>query len=568
MAVSKSKHRVLWGLVGVAAIVVAVYGAGRLLTSNVTRAVGVDFHAGKIEARNNSTFSHSKSWSGDSVFEARRIAIQWVDDHPVLEQVIARLRDDMRALAFVDEVDVFGPGETYQAGERLYDSYLTISIDVQRDSKPFVERDFSATIGVTAGTMPYHSRNTYHDHLTVPNIQYALNAEINHTSLSTQAGKPYKMIADNIGEELAGKLTEQFAEWHEEFGGEADWPDDLIGRYPEDRTIPWPEAVQMEAIVDGYGLMQHRHALWRIETDQPRAVMQAFHQAYTDAGWRIDQDAIIEKDERNTRYHFRAWNDAPHQVEVFEVRDRLGERDAGEVSLICVRYQHRFDRPETRAVIDRLLDEDADLSVLRCLQSQMASEQRARYFQLLADSNPTDPRDYLALAAFHHRKGQDDEAKRYLTRAALFIYRAQDRPAFRNKITKAAKDMGFDESLVDPSMSPERMTEFGYKPLDHLVGTETTIDVDQAVQFYFEKKGDLHTMDLWLAPDHETPGGLKLHHYERHGKGSSSWGSGGGRRTSDPLYFQWQIHSDHGEYTVHFREMADAPDRFSVEVTY
>ena len=332
-------------------------------------------------------------------------------------------------------------------------------------------------------------------------------------------------------------------------------------------TIPWPPGIDQDVLVDGYGLMQHRHALWQIRTGNPQAVVQAFHKAYTDAGWRIDQGAIIENDELNSRYHFRAWDGAPHQVEVFEVRDGLDQPKAGETSLICVRYHHRFDRRETRETVGRLLEDDTDLPVLRYLQSQMDREQRAHYFQMLASSGPTDPRDYLALAEFHHREKQDEEAKDYLIRASLLAYRAHDKLSFQNKLKEAAKKIGFDEHVIDPSISPEPMAEFGYKHLDELVGKESVIDINQAVQIYFEKQGDLHTLDLWIAPDLETVRGVKLHHYERHGLGSTSWGSGGGMRTSDPLYFARHVNSDHGNYTVHLRQRPDDLERFDVEVT-
>ncbi len=549
-----------------AVFAVAIYGLGRLITSNVTSVVGVDYHAGKIQASNNSSFSHSHSSSDNSIFQARRIAISRVDDHPVLDQVVTRLRDDLLALGFVNQVDVFGPDETQEPGGLLYDAYLTLSIDVQQDEKPFVERDFKATVHIAVGTMPFNSRSTYHDHLSTPGINYALNGQLDHTSQSTQVGTPYKMIADNIGEELAGKLAEQFTAWHEQFGANVDWPDDLIGTYPDDLWIPWPPGIDQKVLVDGYGLMQHRHALWSVLTGNPESFVQKFHKAYVDAGWRIEEGAVITADEHHSRYHFRAWDGSPHQVEVFEVRDGFGQREPGDVSRICVRYQHRFDRPETRAVIARLLDNDINLPVLRVLQSQMTREQKAHYFQILADSNPTDPRDSLVLAEYHHRQGQADEAKRYLRRASLFAFRAHDTPSLRKKITESAKEKGFDEQVFDPPITPELMAEVGYQSLKVLAGSKSTIGLNQAVQLYYPAEDRLHMLDLWFDVHPDNSKSIMLNHHERKDRGSTSWGNQSVTKSMDRVYCTWEIDSDTGRFTVHMLQQEANPELFDVEI--
>ncbi len=564
MAEHQAKNRLVWGLIGIIVVVVLIYGVGKLLTSNAASVVGIN--AGRIEANNNFSFSHSKSWSGDSIFQARRIAIHKAGDHPVLDQVVEQLREALLAQGYVDEVDIFGPGETHEPGTRLYDSYLTLWIDVQQDDKPFVERDFKATLHLTAGTMPYHSRSSYHDHLSVPSLSYSLTGELNHTSQSTQAGTPYKMIAENIGKEVAGKLTEQFTEWREAFGGDMDWPDGLTGEYPDDPWIPWPPGIDQDVLVDGYGLMQHRHALWQIKTGNPQAVVQAFHKAYTDAGWRIDQGAIIENDELNSRYHFRAWDGAPHQVEVFEVRDGLGPRKAGGVSLICVRYHHRFDRRETRAVIDELLIDDAGLPVLKYLSGQLGREQRIKYMQMLEASQPTDPRDHLALAEYHHRNGRTDKARLHVMQASLLTYRTHDPSAFRGKLREAGKKMGFDEGVTNPTITREVLEKMGYRPVGEMVGQQPAIGLNEAVQFYCLQDGEIQTADLWLDRDPANPELFRFNHYERHGPGATSHGHQGASSDSR-VHCTWDVRGASGRYTVHLLQSEADPDRFDVEIT-
>lgn len=555
------------GLVLAAVLVVAIYGLGLLLTSSITNLGGaVDYHAGKIEAQNNSSVGASTATSSDCGFSARRIAILQANDHPVLNQAVAKFREDLLALGYVDEVDVFAPDKSPEFGDRIYDAYLTLSIEVHQDTKPFVERDFKATIHLSAGAMPYKSHSGYFDQLTPPEIRYSLSGKIEHSSQSTQVGTPYKLIADNIAAELSGQITKQYNEWYDKYGTDFEWPDDLIGEYPEDPALPWPEGLDLDKLVDGYGLMRDRHALWTIETDDPEAIVRAFHQTYTDAGWRIEPGAVIEAGEAHERYHFRAWNESPHEVEVFEIRDDLGERGPGEVSRVCVRYQHRFDLPQIRQIIDRLLEDDANLEVLGLLAGRMEQEQRDRYYQSLAESQPSDPRTLIGLARYYHRNEQPEEARRYLIRASLSTYRAPDKSEFRGRLKKAAADMGFDEQVLDPILTSGSLSEYGYRAVDELVGREWAVGIDEAVQFYYESNGKISSVDLWLAPDFLEGGAVRLNHYERDGDGSSSWGNGGGLHIAERLHATWSVNSDRGTYTVHFRQQEDNDELFDVEV--
>ncbi len=548
-------------------VIAGIYGLGLFLTSSATTIGGLDYHAGQIEANSNKAVSTGSSASSNTVFTARRIAVLLGDDHPVLNQASAKLREDLIGLDYVDEVDVFPSNEAPEFGGRLYDAYLKLSIEVQKDSKPFVDRDFVATIHFSAGTLPHRSQSGYADHLTPPQLRYSLTGEIDHTSKSTQIGTPYKLIADNIAEELSGSITDNFAEWDSAYGTDFEWPQELIGQYPQDLTIPWPDGVQLDPVVDGYGLMRYRDALWTTETDNPRAIVQAFHQTYTDAGWRIDSGAVLEEDEQTNRYHFRAWNGSPHEVEVFEVRDGYGERKHGEVSRVCVRYQHRFDQSQTREIIDSLLESDDNLEAMGCLTRQMTSDQSDRYYQSLVETKPTESKTLIDLARYSHRKERIEEARRYLMRAYLNAHRVPDHTEMRDKIKKAAKEMGI-EDIAEFPLTAELLAEFGYQSAHELDGTHMTVRVNEAVLFHYESDGKLYADELWISPVRGSGRLLWLNHYSRSSGGPTNWGGGGdGERQMDGrLIVSRRYDSDRGAFSIHWRQREDDEALFDVEV--
>lgn len=551
-------------LVGV--VLIVGYGIIQLLTSSITSKVGLDYQAGKIESQSNSAFSTSSSTSRNNRFAARRIAIMQADEHPALELVVDQLRKDLLELDYVDEVDVFVPEETPEFGGRLYDAYLTLSIVVDQDSKPLLGRDFKATVRLTAGTLPYKSHSSYTDSLSPPEVGYLINGEIEHTSRSTQIGTPYKLIADDIGKMVSDHLAKQYNDWYEAHGLDTDWPADLIGEYSDGAAIPWPEGVTMEKVVDGVGLMRPRHALWAIETNDPQTLMHAFYQTYEQAGWRIGHGAVIEPREGiHERFHFRVWNGDAHVVEVFEMRDPLGERKPGEISRICVRYQHRFDQSQVQSVIDRLLEDGANIDVVGYLSDMMDSAQLERYYTALAASQPSDPAILVDMAKYSHGKGRSDEARQHLIRAKMLAARMNAASDVTKSIKEAAVEAGI-EPIEEPPLTKASLAAYGYKPLEGLVGVPLTVKIYEPLLVYYESDGELNTIDLWLAPVSGTPGLFVLNDYERFGGGGRGWTSGGGSLSGGQNRVSRSFDRGGGAYYVTYLQRLDDDTLFDVEV--
>ncbi len=562
----RSGNKRLVVLLVIAGLVLAgVYGVYRLLTSSVPASVGLDVSAGKIEASNITSTSSTTTTSAEDVFSIRHIAIIVENEHPVLDQVAAALHDALLELKYVDEVDVYTDGRTPEYGGRLYDSYMAMSIDVTQDSKPLLEREFKAKLVITAGGMPYVSHSGYTDHLSPPLARYALTCQLEHSSKSTQVGTPYKMIGENISDEVCKQVTEQFNKWNQQHGSDIDWPDELMGQYPDDTDIPWPDGMVLEKIVDGYGLMSDRHAMWTTVTDEPEKIVQAFHQAYTDAGWKIDSFAILEDNEHHERLHFRAWNDSPYMLEVFEVRDGYDEPKPGEQSRVCVRYLERFDRPEFQPIIDALMQDPANEKVLGYLARHMSDEQEKQYYDSLAQRNISDPKVLLKLVRYQHRVGDDELARQNLVKAYFAAERVQELEQLTEQIEKFGEEIGV-EDMNDLVFDRDMLNSMGYQPIEKAASQKQTVGIDEPVSVYYISGGRLQTTDCWLSRDITGENELQCREYTRMSMGGRSWSSHGVSSDNLSLAANHHVSADTGEYSIQFRAVEDEADQYEVEV--
>ncbi len=531
MSSTQTRKRFARFIVGCLCVLGLVYLSGRMLTSGLPSAVGIDYHAGGIESRSNSTVSSSHSSSDHTSFSPRRIAILVMDPHPAMRIAAGKVRETLAELPYVDSVEVFDPGQVPAFGEPLYDAYLTLSIDVQHDTKPFVQRDFKAKVRFVAGSMPYKSHSSYLDHLTPPPLDYILNGTIEHESKSTQVGTPYKLVGDEIGKQIAGSVVDQFDKWRAKFGFDGPWPSELMGAYPADLSIPWPTGVSMDRLVDGYGLMLDRRAMWTTLTDDPKPLFEAFRQACLDAGWQIESqnlDADEAQDVAQGRYHLRARKGYPLDVEVFEVREGWGERKPGEVSRVCVQYRKRFDQARVQQVVEKLLEEQdpSSMAVLGRLTRQMNGSQRDRYDAMLAASNPSDPGLLLRVARYMHRQDDLEQAGRYLQQAYLQAPLADDPGQVKEQVKRAAKELNLPDPADQP-MTQASLEAMGYRPIEGLVGQPMTLKVGQPLRVYYTSDDRLSALDLWVMLSPENNGQWDLHHHERYANGGSAWGRTG-----------------------------------------
>ncbi len=557
-----TERKVLIGslIVAVGLIATALVG-WRLLADKIT------LSGGAIESSHQTSFSTSSSTSAYTAFAPRRLAVMLTDAHPVLDAAHATLRDGLTALPYVDAVDVYPPGRRPEPGARLHDAYLTLGIDVAHDRTTAGTREFKATVHLFVGSMPYVSHSSYFDHLTPPSLRFEIDGKVEHASTSAGDKSTDQAIAAEISKELVKQVTDKFNEWHGLHAVDFTWPDALIGDYPDDLDIPWPAGLELEPLVDGYGLMRHRHAMWTTRTNKPKAIVQAFHQACTDAGWRITPGAVLEDDPKFIqRYHLRARNGYPIEIEVFEVRQRSGKRETGEVSRICVRYQHRFDRPEIGAAFDQLLDND-QLDIARLLTHSLNEGRANRFYQAVAETHPTDPQLLLELARYYHRDGRVEKAEQTLAAAYANRHRARDVAKMADALKKAGEEMGFDE-LVDPPITAEALTKLGYQTVEQLAGVSRTVGLNEPVLIVRELNGKTHAVDLYLAPNPDQPGEVQLHMHERHGDHATLHSRHGTHRDNDGRVYAIELlHDDRGMLKVRFWQQADHPDRYDVELS-
>ncbi len=452
--------------------------------------LNLELQTGKIEASNNLSASSSVSSSSQAMLDLRRVMIINLSDHMVMRKVTERVAERLRAAPVVDTVDVYNvaDGDDWpNQGGRLYDFYLTLDMPRFDTSGLVVAgRRAEATVSMNGGQDPWDSRHGYTDHLTPPIVRINVNATLQHRSTTTgyeSAGARYKLMIENIADQLAESLAKNFGEWSAKHPSFGDVPDEFRPTYrPVPDDLPLSDSPDLVRVISGSGLLVHNCSVWMMPTDDPVAALRDLRDRLNKAGWHGSERDDIGEDIWSR--HFRTTADKGSRIyEAYQVRpDNLGGDMAP--ARIVIEYRDRMTREETQPTIDRLLTEDSPpLATLLSFDRAMTSEQSKRLTELMLNAPPTGLPTHAHLRVARHLldKGMEEQAMAYLS-AAYFLARAAD--ASTDEIEKLAKEItGQDKWKPDPPTEAE-LEQLGLGKLRLGDSFTTEVNLDEPVVCY------------------------------------------------------------------------------------
>lgn len=464
--------------------------------------VNVEFHAGKIEARNNSSRSASVSQSTGRELDLRRIAIINWSDHRVMQAIARRLAEDLRSRSIAEAVDLYDAsgGAMPEPGGELYSTYITLDLP-RFDATGLLAtgRTVDATVKATIGPNFWNSRHGYTDHLTPPHIDAEAAVTIDHHSVSTgyeTADAKYAQVIDNLAAETIKQVNGQLAEWAGKYELLETVPEGLMPAYrPVPDDLPLPDAPALTLLISGNALMAHNRTIWTVQTTDHDTLLRTMRQQLEAMDWRADATG---RDADQPLHHFRAQtNDYGRVVEAFSVRPSWEDPVPGEPDTVVIRYTDRMTREEMRPIFERMLDDESiDVLALRPYDRNMTADLSERLWDALTERNDLPLADELHVIRRLNRNGNHEAAEARLNAAYLRAVIGIDDK--RDDVVKLAEEINGDMSWTPTPPGTDELQAMGAKPIGE--GETATIDVrlGQPALFY-----------QW-SDEVDSPNGLKL----------------------------------------------------------
>lgn len=479
-------------LVGIGLLLVAAAVVTFVPLDNVDvggASLDLELQAGKIEASNNLATSSSVMNGPQGMLALRRVMIVNMSDHAVMRKVTERVAERLLAMPMVDTVDAFHAADGSEwpnQGGRLYDFYLTLDMP-KFDTRGAViaGRQAEVTVTVDGGQSPWDSHHGYNDDLTPPTARISFQATLQHRSTTTgyeSAGARYKLMIENIADQLAASLTNNFGEWSAKHASVSDVPDEFLPPYrPVPDDLPLPDSPDLARVISGSSLMTHNFSVWAMPTDDPVAVLRDLRDRLDKAGWRVPKDENFGEDIWSR--HFRATDKGSRVYEAFQVRPNDPAGQATPVRIV-IEYRDRMTRQDMQPTIDRLLaEDDPPLAMLLRFESALTREQGERLTKMMLDAPPATlpPHAHLRVARHLHRKGMDERVLDYLNTAYLL---AQVADAKTEQIEKLAKEITGKKNWKPDPPDASDLDRLGIRVINPGESVTVEVDLDEPVVCY------------------------------------------------------------------------------------
>jgi hypothetical protein len=523
------------------------------------------WRAARIESHNSLATSTSSSRSDPCRFACRSILVRNTSDHPLVRRAAEEIWGSLRALSFVERIDLVHPGQAPDPSLGRPDILVTIRADRLDVSGLPLRRTIDAAITVTASSEPASGRSHYYsDGRGAPRVQFAWSGALEHQSTmhgAESSGARFGLAATSIADSMAESLAKTFTEFHDTEGPMPELPDAF---YPPHRPPPafaFLEHAAATADVDGAGLMAHCETYWSFVRGAPAGdVLPPIEAELAAAGWRT---ASLETDEAKLPY--LRMTDGARLLEVWPEEKAPPPGDAGttESGMMlpsrrwAVVYQDRMTREEIQAAVDQLLDQDALESAL-LFERQWSPSQRERILARFEQQELRDAAALRVLADLYRNAGRNDDARRTVRRAFVASYLAVEECKGLENSAKAL-DMGDDWKR--PPETAELLAAGGrlLTPGEDPIVVEA--ELDQPVAFVVpatDADPQVHSVVLRRQGD-----ALSLRQASALDAGSRSWSTQaapdapGQSRTA-------HIQGPHQENGALRIDPLDAPDRFRI----
>lgn len=444
--------------------------------------LNLELQAGKIEASNNLSTRSSFIGGVQALLDLRRVMILNVSDHVVMRKVTDCVAERLRAAPMVDTVDMFNIADCddLPQGGRLYDFYLTLDMPKFDTSGLVIAgRQAEVTVTVNGGQSPWDSHHGCIDHLTPPIVHINFNTKLQHRSTTTgyeSADARYKLMIENMADQLAESLAKNFGEWSAKYASRGDVPDEFLPSYrPVPDDLPLPDSPDLVRVISGSGLLVHNCSVWMMPTEDPVAALHDLRTRLDKSGWHLPESPDFGKDIWSR--HFRATSDRGSRIyEAYQVcSDDMGGDDNAPARIV-IEYRYRMTPEETRPTIDRLLaEDDPSLATLLTFDRTMTSEQSKRLTELMLNAQPAGlpTHAHMRVARHMHDKGMVEQAMAYLSDAYILAWVAD---AKTDEIEKLAKEITGQDNWKPDLPTASDLERLGIRALEP--GDSVTMEVD------------------------------------------------------------------------------------------
>jgi hypothetical protein len=387
-------------------------------------AMGISANAGVTKSRINSSSGLSTTNSGNNnLFVLSSVWIQEMDDHPLVQQTARALHARLADYAPITKIGWGPPGSAPPPGEQRYDFFIALSLpDIQETRLPGY-RSLSGSLQAEFGSNPFHGNHTENDSFSPPLVACSgttkLEFQSSHTGLETPRARHVrtgKELADN----LFNYLQKTFDGFFEKHGPSATFPSEMYGPWRETLAIPFPEDAKISVVMAGYGLLNHNHSIWRVESGAPPGeFLETLKQTLEAKAWK-GRDVSLEEGGgaylrmKNNEDLF--WISRNRTIkDGFSVTPRPDETDG---SIYYAHYIDRFNRDEYRALLERMLTSQPTLELLLAFKYHFQrSDLMDAFYQHVEETSP-ESLDGLLLLARHYLKQENPDKAREMARKA------------------------------------------------------------------------------------------------------------------------------------------------------
>jgi hypothetical protein len=439
-----------WVLTGIATGI-AVLVAGWLFLGSDEN--GATFHAGKINANNKVNRSSGYCSSEGAIFFARRIAVVNKSDHPVMKAAACELVNAFRELPFVARVDLLTGEDGFGTGESVYDYFVTLDMPTF-ESRGLLMTGRKVNATITCSIRPYFRGAGYSSN---PQSPMMVNADVNVTlqHASTARGiecfnAKYKLVAQNISEQLSDQATEPLIELAAKFPSPDSLPSGLWPEYRPESADVVPAGERWAKDYSGCGFLLHNETVYSKTTTTPYEDLRPTWELLKECGWELDRKDF-KRGEKREFYYFSGTRD--HRfVEAFEVGEHAPGTTNEEV-LVVFHYSDRMTRDEIGEVFaEEYGDGEIPADVWTRFESFLPTEMNARTLERFAGISGLPLAAEKKVVRYLEQAGRSDEARARL-RSAYWAALLESHDA-ATEMLKLGREI-----MKDPTWKPEDLTE-------------------------------------------------------------------------------------------------------------
>ena len=459
---------------------------------------GAFLQFGKTETHNNTASTTTSTASGNACFSARRLLILNRSGHPVAQRIAHLLRDRLRELPWIQQVDFADPS-TAPDKSRAPDLFLTLDL-AQFDQSGLLHHTTRAVLNASLGSAPWQSTCYSGDSSTAPLLHFDWNTHIESESTFTGIHSDrYRAIVDDLGGSLLAGVSNQIAGFAEKYPPLPELPAEFYGPYVEAAGLAALKAFGIQPLYSSCGLFTHNETYWSFEplTDASPELQRLADQLITNQ-WKTSLPLTTNLENFNARF-----NRGDERLEIFRLRDSdtySPGRSAARPQRFIIHYRKPFTEAEQEKAVDKLLARADATDVVMPFEESLNRAQRQRLDEMLEHEPLLIPQHALRLAQLYFKRADTNAALNMLLSAKALSTSLDDPSSVQSDVDELAKKISHGKKL-DLEIPASTYRGLGFLEITN--GTQSfTFDclLIQPVRMFAMNGGHSQTVTLKIGP--------------------------------------------------------------------